>query len=260
MSSSSFKNFKFMDRLRSKSFDKAIITGNNLSTYYYIDNFDTITEEECIKIDIQNREIYKKNIDLYDNIAKQIEHKNAMFKIDTPPSPPAEPSNHERFISHRIRNITRNVRHQSYAINYLLSKGYKLIFNQKENRTELEFEPFEAIDLFEKLENMNIDVAMKKEFQQYINNSPIPNRKSISMIPPYHYNHNHNNYNYNYNHNNDYYNNMNQQYNLYPQLSSSAPSLTTPPSPSIPSAPPLSLEIPKNIISAPPASHFIHHS
>ena len=35
----SSKNFKFLDRLRSKSFDKAIITGNNLSSYHYVDNF-----------------------------------------------------------------------------------------------------------------------------------------------------------------------------------------------------------------------------
>ena len=58
----SSKNFKFLDRLRSKSFDKAIITGNNLSSYHYVDNFDNITEDECMKLDVQNREIYKKKI------------------------------------------------------------------------------------------------------------------------------------------------------------------------------------------------------
>jgi hypothetical protein len=179
----SSKNFKFLDRLRSKSFDKAIITGNNLSSYHYIDNFDNITEDECIKLDIQNREIYKKNMDLYENIAKQITNKNAMFKIDTPPSPPVEPNNYDKFISNRLRNVSRNVRYQSFAVNHLLSKGYKLIYEQKENKSELEFEPFEAIDIFEKMEGITIDIALKNISSNQ--NSPQNFRKSIISVPPY---------------------------------------------------------------------------
>jgi len=175
--------FKFLDRLRSKSFDKAIITGNNLSSYHYVDSFDNITEDECMKLDIQNREIYKKNMDLYENISKQIENKNAMFKIDLPPSPPVEPNNYDKFISHRLRNISRNVRYQSFAVNHLVSKGYKLIFEQKETKSELEFEAFEAIDIFEKIEGISIDIALKN-----INSPPnsLQNyRKSVVSIPPY---------------------------------------------------------------------------
>ena len=70
-------------------------------------------------------------MDLYENISKQIEHKNAMFKINSPPLPPSEPNNYDRFIASRLRNVSRNVRYQSYAIQYLLNKGYKLIFEQK---------------------------------------------------------------------------------------------------------------------------------
>jgi len=244
----SSKNFKFLDRLRSKSFDKAIITGNNLSSYHYIDNFDNITEDECMKLDIQNREIYKKNMDLYENIAKQIENKNAMFKIDIPPSPPVEPNNYDKFISHRLRNVSRNVRYQSYAVNHLLSKGYKLIFEQKENKSELEFEAFEAIDVFEKIEGVSIDMALRN-----INstpNSPQNYRKSIISVPPYTQNTT----------NQYYYPHLPNQY--YPTMQ---PQLVYPPIPthtvtdnneksdinSLSSSP-------KQHIYGPPASHYMH--
>jgi len=244
----SSKNFKFLDRLRSKSFDKAIITGNNLSSYHYVDNFDNITEDECIKLDIQNRETYKKNMDLYENIAKQIENKNAMFKIDIPPSPPVEPNNYDKFISHRLRNVSRNVRYQSFAVNHLLSKGYKLIFEQKENKSELEFEAFEAIDIFEKMEGITIDMALKN-----INstpNSPQNYRKSVISAPPYTQNIP----------NQYYYPHLPNQY--YPTMQ---PQLVYPSAPTHPvtdnneksDVNSLSSS-PKQHIYGPPASHYMH--
>ena len=122
-------------------------------------------------------------MDLYENIAKQIENKNAMFKIDIPPSPPSEPNNYDKFISHRLRNVSRNVRYQSFAVNYLLSKGYKLIFEQKENKSEMDFEPYEAIDIFEKLEGVSIDMALKNISSNP--SSPQNYRKSVISVPPY---------------------------------------------------------------------------
>jgi hypothetical protein len=254
----SSRNLNFIDRLRSKSFDKAIISGNNLANYHYVDNFDNITEEECLKIDTKNKEIYKKNMDLYENISKQIEHKNAMFKIDSPPMPPVEPNNYDRFITNRMRNITRNVRYQSYAVYYLLNKNYKIIFDTKQTKSENEFEPYEAIDICEKLENMTIDLILKKEFQTG-QNSPnnYNNRKSIVLntnTPPNYY---------------PLYPSVpstEQYYPTTPQLSSSAPvnsfTYTSPytqqiqPSQSILSSSPPQ----KQLINAPPASHYIHHN
>jgi len=233
MSSPLKKTLGFVDRLRSKSFDKAIISGNNLASYHYVENFDNVTEEECIKVDTQNRETYKKNMDLYENISKQIEHKNAMFKIDTPPTPPNEPSNYDRFISHRMRNISRNVRYQTYAVHHLLLKGYKLIFEPKQNRSEIEFEPYEAIDLFEKLEGVAVEVAIRKEFtilsisQQ---TSPVNMRKSL--IPQY---------------NSPYHTENYYHHNIQ---TSAQPALVYPSVPNLPN---------QYIPSAPPASHFIHH-
>ena len=261
----SSKNLNFIDRLRSKSFDKAIITGNNLSSYHYIENFDNVTEDECLKIDSQNKEIYKKNMDLYEQISKRIENKNAMFKIDSPPMPPSEPNNYDRFISHRLRNVSRNVRYQTYAVNYLLNKGYKLIFTINHTKTENEFEPHEAIDICEKLETMTIDNILKKEFPNMNigHNSPnvYNNRKSMNInhvLPP------------------NYYPVYPSEYYQYQQCIPSTPStpmthmtFNLPNQTSIqPSAPPMSIlssSAPaaintqnKQIINAPPASHYIH--
>jgi hypothetical protein len=282
----SSRTLNFIDRLRSKSFDKAIITGNNLASYHYVENFDNITEEECVKIDIQNREIYKKNMDLYSNISKQIENKNAMFKIDTPPMAPNEPSNYDRFISHRIRCVSRNVKYQSYAINYLLNKGYKLIFEQPLTKIENEFEPFEAIDLCEKLENMSIDQIFKREYPG-VKTSPniYNNRKSMNLnithsMPPGYYPVYPSDYPY------YTYSTSNIPKTPNTPMSISAPSFMNAfhsssaiPSapPAIPSAPPaipsapsasstpsssslstLSSIPPKQIINAPPSSHYIH--
>lgn len=257
----SSRTLNFIDRLRSKSFDKAIITGNNLASYHFVENFDNITEEECLRIDSKNKEIYKKNIDLYENIAKKIENKNAMFKIDSPPMPPPEPNNYDRFISNRIRNVTRNVKHQSYAVNYLLNKGYKLIFEQSLTKAENEFEPFEAIDICEKLENMSIDQILKREFP-IVKNSPnvYNNRKSMNLnithsMPPGYYPVYPSEYQY-------YLNSVNSV-NSTPNtpMSVSAPSFinTFNSSHILPTAPSASLLTPpKQIINAPPASHYIH--
>jgi hypothetical protein len=272
----SSRNLGFIDRLRSKSFDKAIITGNNLASYHFIDNFDIVTEEECLKLDTKNKEIYKKNMDLYENIAKQIENKNAMFKIDSPPMPPPEPNNYDRFIYHRLRNVSRNVRYQSFAVNYLINKGYKIIFDINHNKLENEFEPHEAIDMCERLENMTIEQILKREYPNIYTGQNSPNmynnRKSMNLNLI-------NNYTSNYTPN--YYSTYQSS-----QLSTSAPSASCIPSapltvsmPSTPSsnmsfsfpssnlsaspAPSISypqLTQPKQHITAPPASHYMQHN
>jgi len=241
------KNLKFIDRLRSKSFDRAIISGNNLASYHYIENFDNITEEECLRLDSQNKEIYKKNMDLYENISKQIEHKNAMFKINSPPLPPSEPNNYDRFIASRLRNVSRNVRYQSYAIQYLLNKGYKLIFEQKSDKEDFEFESHDAIDICEKIEGLTIDNLIKRDYPNSVSNKK--NINTLSMIPP--------GYVSVYPQNIQMYNNYLNHNSPSPTLSSPSPS-TSPPNNQLFSYiqhPPI-----KNtqVINGPPASHFMN--
>lgn len=241
----SSKNFGILNKIKSKSIDK-LFNNNISSSYQYIDDFDNVSEEDCIKLDNLNRELYKKNIELYESISKKMENKNAMFKIDNKPTGPPEPNNHEKYISYKLRNIEINVRYQSFAIQYLLNKGYILHYDKIENKTNLDFEPFQAIELFEKLENVKIENIFKeKKYTNYLNcvNYSTQNRKSVSF-PLY---------------NNDYL------YNQQPPISASAPSApiiypqledqlknTQISSQSYPN-----LDHQQRYISAPPASHFI---
>lgn len=232
----SSKNSGLLNRIRSKSFD---ILFNNTSSqittcYQYIENFENVSEEDCIRLDNINREIYKKNIELYKTINKKIENRNAMFKIEIPPQPPSKPNNHDKYISYKLRNVSYNVRHQSLAICYLISKGYKLRFDKFNDKTEFDFEPHEAIEIFQKIENISIDNALKNKNYEYYTSNYIAN--NISQYST--------------------------EYINYPKLSSSAPSSNL--IYQIPSAPSINYSYEENkkethntIISGPPASHYI---
>jgi hypothetical protein len=231
----SSKSSGLLNRIKSKSIDKLFNQSSSQITtsYQYIDNFENVSEEDCIKLDNTNREIYKKNMELYDIINKKIENKNAMFKIETPPQSPPEPNNHEKFINYKMRNVSYNVRYQTLAVCYLLSKGYKLHFNKQENKNDNDFEPFEAIELFQKLENISIEQAFKnKNYEFYTNlNMGINIRNNI---PP------------------SYYKDSNTD-TQYPQLSSSAPNIYYNAIPSAPPGPELN-----KYITGPPAMHYIN--
>ena len=166
-----------INRIRTKSFSSINqLTGNNHTTipagpsgYCYIENFEFTTEEECIKIDNENLNLYRKNKHLYDEISKKIETKNALFKIEKAPSPPLEPNNYEKFIKYKQRNITKNVRLQTFAVQKLLERGYRLHYDLVDKQSELDFEPYEAIEILEKTEYDTIENIFKNNF--YLNNS-----------------------------------------------------------------------------------------
>lgn len=229
----SSKNSGLLNRIKSKSIDKLFSQTAQITTsYQYIENFENVSEEDCIRLDNINREIYKKNMELYEIINKKIENRNAMFKIETPPQPPSEPNNHDKYISYKIRNVSYNVKHQSLAICYLISKGYRLRFDKFDDKTELDFEPYEAIEIFQKIENISIENAFKNKNYDFYSNVNNDFRKSIN-IPPY-YSESHTD-------------------TIYPQLPTSAPNIHYK---IMPSAPPASPELNRHI-SGPPAMHYI---
>ena len=246
----SSKNFGFTYRFRNKSIDK-LFSPNVTTSYQYIENFDNVSEDDCIKLDNINRDIYKKNLQLFESISKKLDNKNAMFKIDNPPIPPSDPNNHEKYIYTKIRNIHQNVIYQSFAINYLINKGYKIIFDKSDKSeiseiSEYEFEPFEAIDLFNKLEKINLESLFKNKsilntnliYNLLNNDSNNHNHtKKIQILPAYPYNSN----------------------NMYPDLthlSSSAPPAVpiNMPTPSAPFSEYHTQQ--KQHISGPPASRY----
>ena len=240
------------NRIRSKSISSINqLTGNVQPTipsgppgYLYIENFEFTTEEECIKIDNENLNLYRKNKCLYEEMTKKIEIKNALFKIEKPPSSPLEPNNYEKYVKYKQRNITRNVRLQTFAVQKLLEKGYRLHYDIIDNKTEIDFEPYQAIELLEKIE----DESIENIFKNYYNSnksSPQINKKNLStsnqslsssppqlvLAPEY----------------SQYYHPQ-PSAPYYPQM---YPYLT----PSMPPTPPT---LHRNV--APPASHYIHHN
>jgi hypothetical protein len=180
-----------LNRIRSKSISSINqLTGNVQPTipsgppgYLYIENFEFTTEEECIKIDNENLNLYRKNKCLYEEITKKIEIKNALFKIEKPPSPPLEPNNYEKYVKYKQRNITRNVRLQTFAVQKLLEKGYRLHFELIDNKTEIDFEPYQAIELLEKIEDDLIENIFKNHYNSN-KSSPQINKKNLSTSHP----------------------------------------------------------------------------
>ncbi len=276
----SSKGLNIIQRLRTKSFssEKGYYTPKPLG-YHYVENFDNVTEEDCIKFDNQNKEIYKRNMELYDQISKKMETQNALFKIDSPPAPPDVPNNYEKIVKHKLRNVSKNVRFQSYAIQYLLNKGYKLIFTNTDIKLDLEFESFEAIGLVEKLENNSIENILKIAFEpntitSHIENSSPPCERKLppydthgttisqhnsypSLYPIPNANTQYTNTQYTYPQYSQYPNystNYSNQYSYPPPnfcLSSSAPQLT------VPTVPTQQNEGKKQVISGPPAAHYM---
>ena len=122
--------------------------------YCYIQDFENTTKKICQQCDKDNDSIYSKNMDLYMKTKKQLEKKNAIFKIEGPPDPPRKPSNYDLFMIYQNRNLQTNNKIQTIAILYLLQCGYKLIIDpdvefipkvmNKENQL---FEPYMAIDI-----------------------------------------------------------------------------------------------------------------
>ena len=184
----------FLNRLRSKSVTSITsinqLTGNNQLTvptgplgYLYIENFEFTSEDECIKIDNENLNLYKKNKCLYDEMTKKIETKNALFRIEKAPSPPIEPNNYEKFVKYKQRNITRNVKLQTFAVQKLLEKRYRLQYELIDNKTDIDFEPFQAIELLEKIEDDTIENIYKNKLSPQMNRK-YPSTPTMSSSPP----------------------------------------------------------------------------
>ena len=150
----------------------------NDSQYKYIIDFDNTTEELCKEADEYNLELYKKNCELYNEISTKLIERKALFKVESPPQQPSNPNNYQRYIDYKIRNISKNVRHQSFAIHYLLNKNYRLVFDPSDINSERDFESYTAIELVEKISGEYIEQLFKKTYPN-INHHISVNRKTI---------------------------------------------------------------------------------
>lgn len=180
----------FRKRLSSLSLKKKSNQNSNYFDYYYLNQFDNIDEKSCIKYDNINEEIYSKNIQYYSQCNKFLNEKKANFSVGNSPKPPRKPSNHQLYLSYKMRNVSKNVINQSLAIVYLLNKNYNLILesdkykNEEEMINKMVFEPYMAIELAEKISNEN-----NENYKDAINNNKIlDGEKNFNPLPPYNQN------------------------------------------------------------------------
>ena len=117
------KSFANKHRI-SVSLNNLIGTDNNNQQYHYINDFDKVSEEECVMLDKKNNDIYKKNCDLYKHMIDKMKRQNALFKIENPPAPPEQPNNHSKLMTYTMRNVERNVRLQTFAVLHMIDIGY----------------------------------------------------------------------------------------------------------------------------------------
>jgi len=108
--------------------------------YCVVIDFSAITEKECGKLDAINEKKYNKLIQKANKAERTIQRTGLSMNLEVPPPP--HPSNRDRFIIWKKRNITRKVIPQSEAIIFLTENNY--VLNQ-------DYEAYQAIDLANEL-------------------------------------------------------------------------------------------------------------
>ena len=109
-------------------------------TYNVINNFENISEKNCIKLDKENEYIYKKLLLKAKQAQHTIENSGLYMNLEVPIPP--RPNNRDRFILWNKRNIEKHVIKQTEAVIYLENNGYK--FNEH-------YEAYQAIDLYNEI-------------------------------------------------------------------------------------------------------------
>ena len=104
--------------------------------YCVVIDFSAVTEKECGKLDTINEKKYQKLISKANKAEKTIQRTGLSMNLEVPPPP--HPSNRDRFIIWKKRNVSRKVIPQSEAIVFLTQNN--LILNQ-------DYEAYQAIDL-----------------------------------------------------------------------------------------------------------------
>ena len=105
-------------------------------TYHLVVNFEETNKKECAKMDKKNQKIYQELIARAQKAEKTVKNSVLSFNVEVPPPP--QPSNQDRYILWKKRNVKKPVIEQSEAIEFLNNKQYKL--NE-------DYEAYQAIDL-----------------------------------------------------------------------------------------------------------------
>lgn len=115
-----------------------IKTNTNISktTYNIICDYENTTEKQCIRMDSENERIYNKLLNKAKKANNTLKNSSLSMNIEVPIPP--RPSNRDRLIIWKKRNVSKPVIEQSESVLFLNSKGYNL--NEH-------YEAYQAIEL-----------------------------------------------------------------------------------------------------------------
>ena len=140
----------------------------NQVPYNCLTNFENTTEKECIKADQQNDRIYKKLLESVRSAEKHVKDTGLYFNLEVPIPP--HPSNRDKYLLWKKRNVNHHVIPQSEAIIFLQENGYKL---------NIDYEPYQAIELSKEIKKQegiplkNDEILQSKNFDNvYTSNDP----------------------------------------------------------------------------------------
>ena len=109
-------------------------------SYVVLNNFENANEKQCIKMDKKNEKIYSSLLSRAERASKAIGDTILSVNIEVPCPP--RPSNRDRLIIWKKRNVSKKVICQSESVLFLNERGYKL--NE-------DYEAYQAIDLANEL-------------------------------------------------------------------------------------------------------------
>ena len=121
-------------------------SNNNIidATYKLISEFEKSSERDCSKVDKANEKIYSRLLSQAQKAQDAIKNSGLSMNIEVPIPP--RPSNRDRFILWKKRNIEKRVIDQTEAVLYLETKGYKY---------NIHYEAYQAIDLANEIKKTN---------------------------------------------------------------------------------------------------------
>lgn len=138
--------------------------------YIHINDLEHATEDDCLQADQKNEEIYKEQCRIHEKVCSMMEDGGAAFQKPQPPVSPPKPSNYDRLVTYRKRNIKANVIDQSRAVLYLQSIGKILVLEKdlKDPNCKNQYEAWEAIQLAENLQHISQQTSDRNQYSQGI--------------------------------------------------------------------------------------------
>lgn len=143
----------FYDRICNKS--KSATNGS----YKIINDFESSSEKQCSKLDSKNEKIYSTLLSQAEKAHAAIKHSGLSMNLEVPIPP--RPSNRDRYLLWKKRNISKKVIEQTEAVLFLKETGY----NYNEH-----YEAYQAVDLATEIKKQNGDKLEYKDSSKNFDN------------------------------------------------------------------------------------------